>query len=55
MTSEAQAKIEEVCKRRGMECIVQQKTAVPAVHSDKALMEDLKSAIISSQKVYAAL
>ena len=52
VTSEVQVKIEDTCKRRGMDCVVQQKTAVPAVHSDTALMEDLRSAILASQEVH---
>ena len=51
VAAEARAKVEEVCKRRGMECAVEQKTAVPAVHSDEALMQDLREAIMTSQKV----
>ena len=52
VTLEVQARIEDTCKRRGIECVIQQKTAVPAVHSDPTLMEDLRSAIVASQEVY---
>lgn len=51
VTTDTNAKVEEVCKRRGVHCVVQQKNSVNAVYSDKALLEDLRSAIVSSQKV----
>ncbi len=54
VTSEVQQKIAESCKRRGISCVVQQKTAAPAEHSDPGLMEDLHTAILASQEVGTA-
>ena len=54
MTAEVREKISDTCKRRSIACVVQQKTAVPAVHSDPGLMEDLHAAIVASQEVRLA-
>lgn len=48
---DTRARIEEICRRRGLACEVQHKNSVNAVHSDEGLLTQLKAAITDSQEV----
>ena len=55
VAADAHSHIDEICKRRGLICEVQQKTAANAVHSDENLLGKLVDAIKGSQKVLLIL